>query len=51
MGNKLDYTHENFKFTLLEYRPASTPDETIDNRESYWKEVLLTRGKYGLNQN
>ncbi len=51
VGNKLDYARKNFKFTLLEYRPAPTPDETIDNRENYWKEVLLTRGKYGLNQN
>ena len=51
VGDKLDYARENFKFTLLEYRPAPTPDETIDKRESYWKEVLLTRGKYGLNQN
>jgi len=51
VGNKLDYARKNFKFTQLEYRPAPTPDETIDNRENYWKEVLLTRGKYGLNQN
>lgn len=51
VGDKLDYARENFKFTLLEYRPAPTPDEIIDKREGYWKEVLLTRGKYGLNQN
>lgn len=51
VGDDLDYAKKNFKFTLLEYRPPPTPDETIDDRESYWKEVLLTRGKYGLNQN
>ena len=51
VGDKLDYARENFKFTLLEYRPAPTPDEIIDKRENYWKEVLLTRGRYGLNQN
>ncbi len=51
VGDKLDYARENFKFTLLEYRPAPTPDEIIDKREIYWKEVLLTRGEYGLNQN
>ena len=51
VGADLAYARRNFKFTLLEYRPAPTPDETIDDRESYWKEALLTRGKYGLNQN
>lgn len=51
VGDKLDYARENFKFTLLEYRPAPTPDDTVIYRENYWKEVLLTRGKYGLNQN
>lgn len=51
VGDKLDYAQENFKFTLLEYRPAPTPDDTVIYRENYWKEVLLTRGKYGLNQN
>ena len=51
VGDGLDYPRKNFKFTLLEYRPAPTPDKTIIARESYWKEVLLTRGKYGLNQN
>ncbi len=49
VGDKLDYAQKNFKFTLLEYHSAPTPDETIYNRESYWKEVLLTQGKYGLN--
>lgn len=51
VDDKLDYARENFKFTLLEYRPAPTPDDTVIYRESYWKEVLLTRGRYGLNQN
>lgn len=51
VGDRLEYARKYFKFTLLEYRPAPTPDETIDDRESYWKEVLLTRGRYGLNQN
>ena len=51
VGDKLDYARENFKFTLLEYRPTPTPDDTVIYRESYWKEVLLTRGDYGLNQN
>ena len=51
VGDKLDYARKNFKFTLLEYWPAPTPDDTVIDRENYWKDVLLTRGKYGLNQN
>ena len=51
VGDGLDYARENFKLTLLEYRPAHTPDDAVIYRESYWKEVLLTRGEYGLNQN
>lgn len=51
VGDNLDYARKNFKFTLLEYRPAPTPDDTVIKRESYWKKVLLTQGKYGLNQN
>ena len=51
VGDERDYAREHFKFTLLEYYSDLTSDETIDARERYWKEVLLTRGEYGLNQN
>lgn len=47
-----DYVEKNFKFTLLEIHPMFTPDETIILRESYWKEVMMSRNKkYGYNLN
>ena len=45
------YARLNFKFTLLENHLAKVHDETVIHRESYWKEVLLTKGKFGLNLN
>lgn len=45
------YARENFSFALLEYRSMKTDDKTIRERESYWKEVLQTRGSYGYNKN
>lgn len=45
------YARLNFKFTLLENHLAKVHDETVIHRESYWKEVLLTKGKFGLNVN
>ncbi len=51
-AQKIDYCRANFRFALLEYRPAGTPDETIHVRESYWKDILLSRNKkFGLNKN
>lgn len=47
----LQYCRENFRFSLLEHRSARTPDKTILNREDFWKRILLTRGKQGLNHN
>jgi len=47
----LQYCREHFRFSLLEHRSARTPDETILNREAFWKRILLTRGKQGLNRN
>lgn len=42
---------EAFQFSLLEHRPMSTPDKEIQDRESFWKRILLTRGEHGLNRN
>lgn len=56
-GNKLlktldfEYIKENFKYSILEIFKSSVDDETIINRESFWKEVLLTRGEFGYNDN
>jgi hypothetical protein len=46
-----EYARKNFKFSILEYRSMRTDDSTIINRESYWKEVLITRGAFGYNKN
>jgi hypothetical protein len=46
-----DYARENFVFSLLEYRPMKTDDKAVTDRECYWKEVMLSRGKYGYNKN
>ena len=47
----LKYARKNFRFTLLEYRAASTPKKIILDQETHWKNVLLTKNKYGLNSN
>ncbi len=47
----VSYAEENFKLSLLEYRPMKTGDNEIINREKYWKEVLLSQGCYGYNIN
>lgn len=44
------YAEQNFKLTLLEYRPMKTDDKEIIAREGYWKEVLLSRN-FGYNKN
>lgn len=49
--NGVDYARKNFIFTLLEYRPMKADDKKIIERESFWKESLLTRGEYGYNKN
>lgn len=47
----IEYARKNFQLSLLEIWPMRTDDETIINRESFWKNVLLTRGKFGYNSN
>ena len=47
----IEYARENFQLSILEVWPMKTDDETIINRESFWKEVLLTRGQFGYNNN
>jgi hypothetical protein len=46
-----EYARQNFIFSLLEYRPMKTDDKAIIERESYWKEVMLSRSEYGYNKN
>lgn len=46
----VDYARKYFQLSILEIWPMHTPTDTIINRESYWKEVLLTR-EFGYNKN
>jgi len=50
-NNGIDYARDNFHFSLLEQASSRDSEQYIIQRESFWKEVLLTRGKYGLNEN
>ena len=46
-----DYARKNFKLSLLEYRPMKADDKVIIERESFWKGVFLSKGKFGYNKN
>jgi hypothetical protein len=45
-----DYARANLNFALLEFWSMRTADEHVLKRESYWKDVLLSR-KFGHNKN
>ena len=45
-----DYIKENFMYSILEIFKSTTDDERILSRESWWKEIPLTR-KFGYNKN
>lgn len=48
----LDYCRKHFRFALLEQHHARVDDQTILNRENFWKQVLDTRdSETGLNRN
>lgn len=49
---KLDFEHikNNFRYTVLDIYKSSISDSEIINRESWWKNVLMTRN-YGYNEN
>ncbi|MBO0935409.1 GIY-YIG nuclease family protein [Fibrella sp. HMF5335] len=47
----VQHARDFFSFTLLEYRTMRVDDADIIRRESYWKEVLLSRGQFGYNLN
>ncbi len=52
IGQKgLEYAVKNFRMSLLEYRPMKTDDRAIIEREGFWKNVMLSNGKYGYNKN
>ena len=45
------YCRSYFRFALLEHYLSKTPDDSIIKRESFWKNILFTRGEQGLNRN
>ncbi|TAL32094.1 MAG: GIY-YIG nuclease family protein [Phenylobacterium sp.] len=47
----LAYCRKAFRFALLEHRPHATADQAILDRETFWKNILLARGDYGLSRN
>lgn len=48
----LDYVKNNFRYSILDIYKSSVNDETIIRRESWWKELLLTRNpEFGYNDN
>jgi len=55
-GNKelkklsFEYIKSNFKYSILDIFKSTVDDQTILMRESWWKEILLTR-KFGYNNN
>lgn len=56
-GNKdlksLCFSHikKYFNYSILEIYKSTTDDAIILEREQWWKEVLLSRGKFGYNKN
>lgn len=45
-----EYARTNLRFALLEFWSMRTSDEHVLARESYWKDVLMSR-QFGLNKN
>ncbi|WP_129139587.1 GIY-YIG nuclease family protein [Modicisalibacter coralii] len=45
------YARKNFVFTLLEFRPMKADDQSVIDRECFWKKALLTRSDHGYNKN
>ncbi len=41
---------ENFQYSILETRSMNSEDDEIINRESFWKDILLSR-EFGYNEN
>jgi len=45
-----DHIKKNFRYSILDTFKSSVDDQIIIDRESFWKETLVTR-KFGLNRN
>ena len=48
----IEHIQNNFRYSILDIYKSSTNDKVIIERESWWKEVLLSRQEqYGYNEN
>lgn len=45
-----DYVKENFHYSILEIYKSTVDNETVIKRESWWKQILLSR-EFGYNKN
>lgn len=48
-GQELDYCRAHFRFALSESHAARTADDAVLADERHWKEILRSRGEFGLN--
>ena len=44
-----EYIQKNFRYSILEIYKSTTDDDAILERESWWKELLMTR-QFGYNK-
>jgi len=51
MREDKDYAINHFQFAILDYYKKSTSEDEILARESFWKEVLQSRGDLNYNNN
>lgn len=47
----IEHFRGSLRFALLETRSVATSDDIILQRETFWKQILLTRGEEGYNRN
>lgn len=47
----VDYARKYFQISLIEQASSRDSEQYVIEREGYWKDVLLTRSKFGLNEN
>jgi hypothetical protein len=46
----VEHIKQNFRYSILDIYKSTTEDQVIIDRESWWKDVLLSR-KFGYNEN
>lgn len=49
-GLSLEHIKINFRYSILDIFKSTVDDKYIISRESWWKEILLSR-KFGYNKN